>query len=179
MGVALNASINVSDRPVTGQGVMGMKAQGQGAGKVPLNDSCKSFWILFLYNFIFSGRLVEDSSYYVGLIRKKINDVNGETLRLRSEIDQQSKDSSQFTQLERRYETLIKNKETLEGELADYNLALDKTRTSTDPEDVRHMCMQVSERNRQTAVEVDKIFTSRKQREAETVQLENQVFTFF
>jgi hypothetical protein len=39
-----------------------------------------------------------------------------------------------MTSLERRYETLIKSKEILEGELADYNLALDKTRTSTDPE---------------------------------------------
>lgn len=76
---------------------------------------------------------MEDPSYYVGLIRKKITEVNGESTRLRAEIDQQSRDTSQNTQLERRYETLIKNKETLEGELADYNLALDKVRTSTDP----------------------------------------------
>ena len=80
------------------------------------------------------GRLVEDASYYVGLIRKKITDVNSETIRLRTEIEQQSKDSSQLTQLERKYESSLKNKEHLEGELADYNLALDKTRTSTDPE---------------------------------------------
>lgn len=125
------------------------------------------------------GRLVEDSSYYVGLIRKKINDVNGETIRLRSEIDQQSKDNSQFTQLERRYETLIKNKETLEGELADYNLALDKARTSTDPDDVRHMCMQVQERHRQTALEVDRVFSTRKQRESETAQLDQQLETYY
>ena len=65
------------------------------------------------------------------LIRKKINEVNTESNSLRKEIDQQNRDSSQYTQLERRYETLIKNKENLEGELADYNLALDKTRTST------------------------------------------------
>ena len=57
--------------------------------------------------------------------------MNGETNNLRKEIDQQSRDSNQYSQLERRYETLIKNKENLEGELADYNLALDKTRTST------------------------------------------------
>lgn len=157
VGVALNTSINVSDRPVTGQGVTGMKG---GGAMQP-------------------GRLVEDASYYVGLIRKKINDVNGETNNLRKEIDQQSRDSNQYSQLERRYETLIKNKENLEGELADYNLALDKTRTSTDPEDVRHMCMQVTERNRQVALEVDKIFTSRKQREKETAQLEEQIENYY
>ena len=103
-GVALAASINVADRPMTGQGVMGMRAQGV------------------------SGRLVEDTSYYVGLVRKKINDVSHETNRLRQEIDQQTKDSSQIAQLEKKYETLLKNKEALEGQLADYNLALDKVR---------------------------------------------------
>ena len=103
-GVALAASINVADRPMTGQGVMGMRAQGA------------------------TGRLVEDTSYYVGLIRKKMNEINTETNRLRQEIDQQSKDSSQIAQLEKKYETLLKNKEALEGQLADYNLALDKVR---------------------------------------------------
>jgi hypothetical protein len=102
-GIALSASINVSDRPMTGHGVMGMKVQGQN-----------------------QGRLVEDAAYYIGLLRKKISDVNSETIKLRTEVEQQSKDNSQYTQLERRYENLLKNKENLEGQLADYNLALDK-----------------------------------------------------
>lgn len=101
-GIALNASVNVMDRPVTGQGLMGMKTQGG------------------------TGRLVEDASYYIGILRKRINDVNTETRRLKSVIDSNSKESSQYTQLERRYESLLKNKETLEGQLADYNLAMDK-----------------------------------------------------
>ena len=91
-----------------------------------------------------SGRLVEDASYYVGILRKKIKDVNAETIRLRSESDQHGKDSSTYSQLEKRYETLFKLKESLEGELADYNLAMDKTRTSTDPEDVQHITYQVA-----------------------------------
>jgi hypothetical protein len=102
-GFALNASVNLSERPVTGQGVMGIKAQGHGA-----------------------GRLVYDAAYYTGLLRKKVSDVNSEIVKLRTEIEQQSKDSSQYTNLERRYEALVKSKETLEGQLADYNLALDK-----------------------------------------------------
>ena len=104
-GVALNASININERPMTGQGVMGMKTAGQGM-----------------------GRLVEDNSYYVGLIRKKISDVEKETRKLRTEIDQQSRDSSSFATLEKKYETLVKEKEKLEGQLADYNLAMDKVR---------------------------------------------------
>jgi hypothetical protein len=34
-------------------------------------------------------------------------------------------------QLERQYETLIKTVRSLEGDLADYNLAMDKSRTGT------------------------------------------------
>lgn len=73
-----------------------------------------------------TGRIVTDSAYYIGILRKKINDTNSETIKLRTEIEQQSKDSSQYAQLERKYETLTKSKESLEGQLADYNLALDK-----------------------------------------------------
>jgi intraflagellar transport protein 74 len=109
------------DRPMTGQGVKGMKVQGGG------------------------GRLVEDTSYYVGLLRKKITDVTNETRVLNQEIEQQSKEGAQYSQLEKRYETLIKSKESLEGQLADYNLALDKTRTSTDTDDVQQMAIHLGE----------------------------------
>lgn len=105
-GVSLSASINVSDRPMTGQGVMGMKTQSSGP-----------------------GRLVQDSAYYVGLLRTKINEVGKETRRLQDEMEQQIRDKSQIAQLEKRYEGLIKTKEQLEGQLADYNLALDKVLT--------------------------------------------------
>jgi intraflagellar transport protein 74 len=72
--------------------------------------------------------LVEDASYYVGLLNKRIKDIIAETRRLNSVIDSSSRDSTTYTQLEKRYETLLKNKENLEGQLADYNLAMDKVR---------------------------------------------------
>lgn len=102
-GVALSTSINVSDRPLTGQGVMGMKTAMNG-----------------------QGRLVYDASHFVGQIRKRITDITAEIVRLREEIDQQNKDNSQFSQLEKKYDNLIKAKDMLEGQLADYNLAMDK-----------------------------------------------------
>jgi intraflagellar transport protein 74 len=118
-GVAISANVNVTDRPMTGQGVKGMKVQGGG------------------------GRLVEDTSYYVGLLRKKITDVTNETRALNQESEQHSKEGAQYSQLEKRYETLIKSKESLEGQLADYNLALDKTRNYTDPDDVQQMAIHL------------------------------------
>lgn len=155
-GVSLNASVNVSDRPVTGQGVMGMKTQANGP-----------------------GRLVQDPSYYVGILRKKINEVSNESKRLNAEIDQYERDQSQMIQLEKRYDALVKNKEQLEGQLADYNLAMDKTRTSTDPDDVQQMAVQLASRNRQSAQELDRIFMLRKQRENETNQINDQIHAYY
>jgi intraflagellar transport protein 74 len=156
VGVSLNANINVSDRPVTGQGMMGMKAQTQS-----------------------QGRVIQDSSYYVGVIRNRIKDINNESLRLKSEYDQLNKDRTQLSQLERKYESLSKSKETLEGQLADYNLALDKTRTSTDPEDVEDMASRLSQKNRQTGQELDRILAARKQREAETANIDGQIEAYY
>ena len=155
-GFAINAAINVMDRPVTGQGVMGMKGMTSSG-----------------------GRLVEDTSYYVGLLRKKMNDITTETRKLKVEIDQQAKDAAQYSQLEKRYETLIKNKENLEGQLADYNLALDKTRSSTDPEDIKQMTLHLAEKNRQTGQELDRIFILRKQKEGEVLNCEDQIQSYY
>ena len=63
----------------------------------------------------------------------------------------------------------------LEGQLADYNLALDKTRTSTDPEDVRNHANHLNDKNRQTGQELDRIFSLRKERESETQRIEEQI----
>lgn len=156
VGDSLNAEINVTDRPLTGQGLTGMKLHSQG-----------------------KGRVVQDTAYYVGLIRKKITDVNGETLRLKTELDQYNKDRSQLSQLERKHEGLVKNKETLEGQLADYNLALDKVRTSTDPDDVQESAQRLREKNRQTGIELDRILAARKQREEEVGKIEAQIEAYY
>eukprot|EP01041_Mallomonas_annulata_P012566 gene12566-26462_t len=151
-GVSISSNVNVYDRPMTGQGVSGMRTQGQG-----------------------QSRQVQDASYYIGILRKKITDITSETTRLNSELDQQSKDNQQYSTLEKKYDQLLKTKEKLEGELADYNLALDKTRTSTDPDDVEQMVIHLTEKNKVTSRELDGIFMQRKQRENELQQTETQL----
>lgn len=101
-GLSLTASINVNDRPMSGHGVSGMR---------PSTGT---------------GRIVEDVAYYIGLLRKKITEISEEIKKLEAEYNQLEVDKSQYAQNEKRYETLLKDKERLEGELADYNLALDK-----------------------------------------------------
>ena len=43
-----------------------------------------------------------------------------------------------YATLERKYESYIKEVRGLEGQLADYNLAMDKTRAGTNPNEILH-----------------------------------------
>ena len=49
--------------------------------------------------------------------------------------------------LERKYENLIKDVRKCEGELADYNLALDKHRSDTKPDDIDALFMHIRNQN--------------------------------
>jgi chromosome segregation ATPase len=120
-------------------------------------------------------RMVFDASHYVGQIRRRITDLNNETSKLRAETDQITKDNSQYSQFEKKYEALIKSKDSLEGQLADYNLAMDKARTSTDPDEVLQLAHHLADKNRHGSQELDRVFMVRKQREGEVAGLEEQL----
>jgi intraflagellar transport protein 74 len=76
------------------------------------------------------GRMVQDASYFASLLRQKINEISTEITRMKNEVDKATKDATVLGQYERKYDTLIKEVRSLEGDLADYNLAMDKSRTS-------------------------------------------------
>ena len=63
----------------------------------------------------------------------------------------------------------------MEGNLADYNLAMDKLRTSTDPEEVVAYQKQLQVRNRNEAGEIDKVFITKQQQEKNITDLEAQI----
>jgi intraflagellar transport protein 74 len=74
--------------------------------------------------------MVQDASYFSAVLRSKVSEITAEIARMRSEVDKATKDSTVLGQYERHYEGLIKEVRSLEGDLADYNLAMDKSRTS-------------------------------------------------
>ena len=59
--------------------------------------------------------------------------------------------------------------------MADYNLAMDKLRTSTDPEEVVAYQKQLQVRNRNEAGEIDKVFITKQQQEKNITDLEAQI----
>jgi intraflagellar transport protein 74 len=151
-GISLNTEVNVSDRPVTQQGMMGMRVGTAGP-----------------------GRQVQDASFFMGKLHAKMTEITSEIERLHKEIEQDAKDKSQYAQLERKYETLAGEVRDLEGQLADYNLAMDKLRSATDPHEIRQVQEQLHHRNGKEAEEVDRIFIMRQEQEASVRRMESEM----
>jgi len=152
VGVGMQTAVNVSDRPVTQQGMSGMKTAGQGP-----------------------GRQVQDPSYYIGVLRAKLTEIATEISKLKREINQHQTDSAQYSGLERKYEELLKEVRNLEGTLADYNLAMDKVRMHTDPTEVEAYQKQLAAKNRRDAQEVDQVFLRKQGRDRATREAEEEV----
>lgn len=79
----------------------------------------------------------------MNLLKTKNNDVMNEINKMKSEVEEINKDNQTYLVLERKYETLIKDVRKFEGELADYNLAQDKYRSDTKPEDIEALFMHI------------------------------------
>ena len=134
---------------MTQQGMMGMKVGAQGP-----------------------GRQIADKSYYMGELRKRCDEMQAEITKMNSEAEQFSKDSQIYATMERKYENLIKEVRKLQGELADYNLIVDKSRTNTEPRDITQAYENLKARNDDERQKVDDIFKQRQEKETEIVKLE-------
>lgn len=151
-GVSLNTEVNVSDRPVTQQGMMGMRVGTAGP-----------------------GRQVQDASFFMGKLHAKTSEITNEIDKLHKEMEQDAKDKSQYAQLERKYESMAGEVRDLEGQLADYNLAMDKLRSATDPQEIRQVQEQLHHRNGKEAEEVDRIFILRQEQEGSVRRMEHEM----
>lgn len=121
------------------------------------------------------GRSVQDRSYFLGLFRTKVGEITTEINSLKGQVGQCEKDTTTSAQLEKTYELLLKDVREYEGQLADYNLAMDKSRTGTNPEEIVQYQQHLEERNRQHAHEVDSIFERRQDCESAIKEIEKEI----
>merc|ERR550514_234354 len=150
-GVALATEVNVSDRPVTQGGLRGIKT-GQGP-----------------------SRQVQDASFYIGLLRQKVTEITAEIGVLKTEVTEHNRGAANYGQLQKRHEQLLGEVRQLEGTLADYNLAMDKHRVSTDPAELNDYINEFEAKNKQFAAEVDRVFMTKKHHDGQTQQLEEKI----
>jgi intraflagellar transport protein 74 len=151
-GVGLNTAMNVADRPVTQQGLSGMKTAGHGP-----------------------ARQIQDNSYYIQQLRAKCDEVQQEIGVLKGNIDQAQKDNQDYGQLERVYEKLSNEMRALQGQLADYNLMLDRNRVHKNVDDILEECRQLEQANASERHRVDELLTHRQHLEGQGREVEQQL----
>lgn len=152
IGTSLNTEVKVADRPLTQMGVKGMHTAIAGP-----------------------GRQVYDKTYYMTQLRQKIQELNQALQSFNKEITEIANDSQLYTSYEKRYDQLIRTVRTYEGDLADYNLALDKQRTDTRPEEVNYMYALLKNQNDTQRQEMDSIFLEKKSHEEQIKKIEEQL----
>uniref|UniRef100_A0A4W5MUP6 Intraflagellar transport 74 n=1 Tax=Hucho hucho TaxID=62062 RepID=A0A4W5MUP6_9TELE len=144
----LSAQIKVADRPVTQQGLSGMKTGMKGP-----------------------QRQILDKSYYLGLLRSKINELTTETSKLQKEIDTFNQENSVYLSYEKRAEGLAGELKDLQGQLADYNMLVDKLNTNTEMEEVINDFNMLKAQNDREAQSMDVV----KEDNQETASMERQL----
>ncbi|XP_063770173.1 intraflagellar transport protein 74 homolog isoform X2 [Pseudophryne corroboree] len=141
-GGVLSAQIKVADRPVTQQGLSGMKTGMKGP-----------------------QRQIMDKSYFLGLLRSKIGELTLEMTKLKKEVDTYNQENSVYLSYEKRAEVLAHEIKEQQGQLADYNMLVDKLNTNMDMEEVLNDYNTLKAQNDREAQSIDVIFTERQAKE--------------
>jgi len=94
---------------------------------------------------------------------------------MKSEVEDINKDNTTYLTLERKYEALIKDVRKYEGELADYNLALDKYRSDTKPDDIEALYMHIKMQNDKQRSHLDNLFGEKRDMETEIQNTEQEI----
>ncbi|PSN37184.1 Intraflagellar transport protein 74 [Blattella germanica] len=132
MGIA-GAQVNVVDRPITQQGLSGIRPGTRGP----------------------QMRQVQDKRYFEGLLQMKIRELSQEVTRLSREIDSQSREQSTFLVYDKRVKEMA-------AEL-------------TEKSDVDEECQELKIQNDQAMIQLEQLFSQRRQREIHIQQLEKEI----
>lgn len=142
-------NVEINARPVTQQGMSGMKTAGQGP-----------------------GRQVADKSFFLNTLRVKIQEISSEMNKLQGEIDQKQREGNEYAHLQRRFEQARRKAAERQTTLQDYNFA--KEKKDMDMEDMQQASKQIGEVCDFRRKQVDDIFKERKSKEAEIRALDSQ-----
>ncbi|XP_038048644.1 intraflagellar transport protein 74 homolog [Patiria miniata] len=148
----LDAKLSVTDRPTTQQGLGGMRTGKKGP-----------------------QRVVMDKSYFIGMLRTKLNELQAENNSLQRGIEQANEENNSYLSYEKRAESLANEVKEQQGQLGDYNTLVDKLNTDTAMEEVLEDHNQLKAQNDVEAKNIDKIFTQRQEIEQNIHQVEQEI----
>ena len=131
----LNTDVQLSDRPVTQQGMMGLR--GGPAGP---------------------GRQIQDKSFYLAQLRRKLQELSQVNGEMDDAIQAHEKEQVQLQKLGRKEEELARSLKALQGELADHNIMLDKIGTDSSLESIERDARELKQKNDLERKRVDALF---------------------
>ena len=114
-GIGLQTPVQVADRPITQQGLSGIRtgATGTSSGRGP-------------------QRQFQDKSYFMGVLRSKMSELTSEISQMRGQINAATEEQSTFLAYDKRVKETASELTELQSKLADYNLLVDKINTDTE-----------------------------------------------
>lgn len=99
-------------------------------------------------------RQIQDKSYFIGLLRSKINEINAERNVLLREFEIMSKEEARYSIYKQKAETLAKELDELSLELATYNEFVDRVQLGDDASSVREDTSRLKHSNMALAADV-------------------------
>ncbi|OAD60460.1 Intraflagellar transport protein 74 like protein [Eufriesea mexicana] len=148
-------NINVMERPITQHGVAGIRP-GTGRG-MPMS------------------RQIQDKRYYIGLMQLKIRELNQEIAVIMKDIEDQTKERATYIHYDKRAKDLALELTALQGQLADYNIIVDKMTSDIGKEDIEQETEELATKNEQNSLKIENMFEERKKLEQTLYKIEKQL----
>ncbi|CAH8629438.1 unnamed protein product [Heterobilharzia americana] len=145
----LNTMLCVEDRPITQQGLGGLKNAIRGP-----------------------KRQIEDKSYFLGLLRGKINELNSEIGTIIHQLMETEEENASFVQYEQMAEKLAYEIKQLQGELSDYNTLVDKATLGDNITSIEMDWEEVHTANERAERNLEILFEDRQRRELSLKSIE-------
>jgi len=120
-------------------------------------------------------REVVDKSYFLAELNHKTKAIRTEIEKMTAEVDQIHRDNEKYETLDHKREAIWSEVKNLEGQLADFNLAMNRVRHNMPVEELKEMYNRTKEKNDQERRQIDQIFLQAAQVESEARELDKQL----
>ncbi|CAG7821192.1 unnamed protein product [Allacma fusca] len=154
IATALHAPVNVMERPVTQQGVSGLRTARTSYGQ---------------------RRLIHDKTYFLGILHTKMSEITGEIQKLNTSIETLAKEQSTYSSYEKRVKELVAELIEMQGELADYNILSDMIASEKDKSQLEEELKQLTDENRIESQRIETIYNRRREAEKQVQDLEDKI----
>ncbi|KAL2745021.1 intraflagellar transport protein 74 [Vespula maculifrons] len=122
-------------------------------------------------------RQVQDKRYYEGLVQLKMRELSQEMAAILRDIDMQNKERATILHYDKRAKDLAGELTALQGELADYNIVVDKMSSNVEKESVDQEAKELFSKNERSMAEIEDMFERRQEMEQRSRRTEKEIET--